>query len=146
MKKGDLALIAVLLIALLAGGGWWLLGRSGGNGANAGSNTGSAATDASTDLVVVCQTKDGFYRCDALSKDASYTVETEGTGSGDDADGGTNVVRIENGTVEVESANCANQVCVEHDPISEAGEQIVCLPHGLVVQVAESEDDVAPLV
>lgn len=127
-RRADIVLIAVLLVAALA----WLavtqLPRT----------TGTSA-------VVVCQTRDGFYRADPLSSQVSYTVETPGTGRGADADGGVNNVRISNGTVWVESANCGNQVCVEHDPIGEPGQQIVCLPHGMVIEVVEREEDAARL-
>ena len=44
------------------------------------------------------------------------------------------------------SSNCSNQVCVNHDPISRAGEQIVCLPHGLVVEIVQDEDMASKLV
>ena len=131
MKRGDLVLIVVALACVLAGGAWWLRSR--------------AAASAQEGLMVVCQTKDGFYRADRLDSDTEYTVSTPGTGTGDDADAGENVVQIRDGEVRVVESNCSNQVCVEHGAIFSAGEQIVCLPHGLVVQVAASEDDVAPL-
>lgn len=131
MKRGDLVLIAVALVCVLAGGAWWLHVHGAGN--------------AEDGLVVVCQTKDGFYQVDKLAADAEYTVSTPGTGAGADADGGKNTVRIADGRVQVVESNCSNQVCVKHDAIDAAGEQIVCLPHGLVVQIAASEDDVAPL-
>ena len=65
-----------------------------------------------------------------------------------DANGeeGQNVVRIANGTVDVVSATCSNQICVDHDPISQAGEEIVCLPHGVVIDVVEDETDAPALI
>ncbi len=133
LKTGDLCLIAALLLALVGGGAWWLINYA--NGRNTSANG----------PVVVTQSKDGFRRVDELACDATFTVETNGTGSGRDADGGENVISISEGRVEVKSANCGNQVCVEHAPISQAGEQIVCLPHGLVVEVVAEESDAAAL-
>lgn len=133
LKTGDLCLIAALLLALVGGGAWWLINYA--NGRNTSANG----------LVVVTQSKDGFRRVDELARDATFTVETNGTGSGRDADGGENVISISEGRVEVKSANCGNQVCVEHAPISQAGEQIACLPHGLVVEVVAEESDAAAL-
>lgn len=133
LKTGDILLFAGLLLAAVAGGIWWLA-----NSANEGDFSANGA-------VVVTQTKDGFYRADPLDADASYTIETPGTGSGDDAQRGSNTVRISGGTVEVERSNCGNQVCVEHDPIERIGEQIVCLPHGLVVEIVERESDATEL-
>ena len=123
MKRGDLALIVLVAAAAVGGGTLWLLGGGTGAGGEAG-------------LVVVCQSKEGFYRADPLDVDATYTVKTSE---------GVNEVRIHAGEVEVERADCSNQVCVEHEPIDAAGEQIVCLPHGVVVQVAASEADVPAL-
>ena len=55
-------------------------------------------------------------------------------------------MRIANGTVDVVSATCSNQICVDHDPISQAGEEIVCLPHGVVIDVVEDETDAPALI
>lgn len=126
-RRADIILVAVLLLVALI---WFAASQM-------ADESGS---------VVVCQTKDGFWRVDPLSADITYTVDTPGTGFGADADGGVNMVRIADGTVEVTEANCGNQVCVEHAPISQTGEQIVCLPHGLVVQIARDAEDVSPLM
>ena len=91
--------------------------------------------------VVVCQTKDGFRRVDALDADATYTVVT---GEGDAE--GRNTVRIQDGQVDVTEADCSNQVCVDHEPIAHVGEQIVCLPHGMVVEIVAHEEDAASLM
>lgn len=48
---------------------------------------------------------------------------------------GTNVVEVRDGRVRVREADCPNQDCVNQGWIDAAGEQIVCLPHHLVVQV-----------
>lgn len=48
---------------------------------------------------------------------------------------GTNVVKIENGEVSVESATCPDKVCVHHSPIKNRGESIICVPNGVVVEV-----------
>lgn len=133
IKRGDFVLLSVLGVALAVG--LFRLGTSYANGRKASANG----------MLVVTQTKDGFRRVDPLDTDAEYTVETSGTGSGADADGGLNTVRIRDGKVRVVSANCANQVCVEHDPVGEEGGQIVCLPHGMVVEVVADESDATSL-
>ncbi len=53
-----------------------------------------------------------------------------------------NVLRIENGQVWIESANCANQLCVRHARIQSAGDTIVCLPHRLIVKIEGGETEV----
>ena len=126
MKKGDRLLVVALTAALVAFGCWWLLSR-----------VTAAGSSAEGGPVVVCQTKDGYYRADPLSSDATYTVKTKA--------GDWNVVQIKDGEVDVTKANCANQVCVDHDPIRQEGEQIVCLPHGMVVEVVANEADATSL-
>lgn len=133
LKTGDILLFTGLLLTAVIGGIWWLA-----NSANAGDFSASGA-------LVVTQTKDGFRRTDPLSTETTYVVETPGTETGSDAHEGLNTIRIADGTVEVESANCSNQVCVEHDPIKDAGEEIVCLPHGLVVEIVQDESQATVL-
>lgn len=134
LKTGDRVLVAIILAAALVGGCWYLISQS------------SSAPAGGVGLLVVCQSQDGFRRVDELSQDAEYTVETPGTGSGADAEGGANTVTISGGTVEVSASNCHNQVCADHEPIARAGEQIVCLPHGLVIEIVEDESDASRLM
>ena len=47
----------------------------------------------------------------------------------------TNLVVIENGQVFVKSADCHNQICVRHRPISKKGETIVCLPNKVLIEI-----------
>lgn len=133
LKPGDRILLSVLGVAVLLGLVW--LGLSLADGRNSSANG----------MIVVTQTKGGFRRADPLGIDTEYTVETPGTGTGEDADEGLNNVRISGGRVDVVSANCSNQVCVGHEPIDTAGEQIVCLPHGMVVEVVADEADATTL-
>ena len=138
LKTGDRILLAILavtvIICALAFGARTLGGRDGQQ-----SQGGSGA-------MVVCQTKSGFYRADPLSSNAEYTVDTTADAIKSSAKDGKNTIRIKNGEVDVISSNCSNQVCVNHDPISRAGEQIVCLPHGLVVEIVQDEDMASKLV
>lgn len=50
-------------------------------------------------------------------------------------DGNYNILRISEGRAEVTEADCRDQICVHHAPVSAAGETIICLPHKLVVTV-----------
>lgn len=42
---------------------------------------------------------------------------------------------VSNGTVDVTSADCPNHICVNHRPISRAGESIVCLPNRVIISL-----------
>ncbi len=48
---------------------------------------------------------------------------------------GTNLVEIKNGKVDVVSAECKNQICVNHKKITKKGEQIVCLPNKIIITI-----------
>lgn len=47
-----------------------------------------------------------------------------------------NLFSVRDDTVTMEAADCADQICVHHRPITSAGENIICLPHRLVVELA----------
>jgi hypothetical protein len=55
-------------------------------------------------------------------------------------DGDRNVVAIERGRIRVTEANCPDQVCVRQGWISVSATSIVCLPHGLVIEITGVED------
>lgn len=50
-----------------------------------------------------------------------------------------NLLHISDGSVHIMEADCPDQICVDHKPISQKGESIICLPHKLAVQIS-SED------
>jgi len=52
-----------------------------------------------------------------------------------DVEGGYNVVRIEGGRVSIAAADCPNGDCTRQRPISGPGQQLVCLPHRLWVEI-----------
>ena len=66
----------------------------------------------------------------SLNEEKKETVKTEN---------GANTVEIKDGKVSVTDADCPDKICVEHRPISKVGETIICLPHKLVVEIAEEE-------
>lgn len=53
------------------------------------------------------------------------------------------LVLSENG-VAMEAADCRDQICVNHRPVSRGGESIICLPHRLVVEIAGGTDESVP--
>ena len=63
-------------------------------------------------------------------------------------DGDVNIVRVENGAVYMQEANCRDGLCIRQGKMKNAAKTIVCLPHELVVrlegepiQSAPEEDD-----
>lgn len=61
-----------------------------------------------------------------LDRDTEQVIETEL---------GRNVIRIRNGSVTCEEADCPDKLCVKHHAIHREGETIICLPHKLVLEV-----------
>lgn len=46
-----------------------------------------------------------------------------------------NILVIKGGKAYISEADCTEQICVKHNAISKTGETIVCLPHGLVIEI-----------
>lgn len=65
-----------------------------------------------------------------LNKDATITVTT---------DLGTNVIEVKDDRVRAEEADCPNQDCVHQGWIGKPGQQIVCLPHKLTVDIVDED-------
>ena len=68
-----------------------------------------------------------------LSRDASYTING--------ANGGTNLLVIEDGTARIEEASCPDGICVNTGRISRSGQSIVCLPNKVVVEIISAQGD-----
>lgn len=66
-------------------------------------------------------------------------LDDSGTYSVPDYEGYHLRVVVKDGSVWVEDSNCPDLICQKHAPISKGGEQIVCLPHRLVVEVTGEE-------
>lgn len=46
-----------------------------------------------------------------------------------------NTLKLSKSGVSMEAADCPDQICVHHIPITGGGESIICLPHKLVVEI-----------
>lgn len=51
-----------------------------------------------------------------------------------------NLVYLSTEGVRMESADCRDQICVHHRPLTGGGDSIICLPHRLVVELTGGED------
>lgn len=70
---------------------------------------------------------------------AKYSLSQNGEYS---LNGGTNILRIEDGKAYLTDANCPDHLCVKQGKVYRNGETITCLPNRLTVTVygAESSD------
>lgn len=57
---------------------------------------------------------------------------------------GRNVIAVRPGAIRVVEADCPDQICVHRGWMSGGLTPIVCLPHGLVIELIAAEDDGAP--
>lgn len=69
-----------------------------------------------------------------LDEDAQLTIDAPG--------GGTNTIFVTNGRICVSHATCPDQVCVDQGWVDKPGTPIVCLPHGLVIELKGGEPNV----
>ena len=92
--------------------------------------------------VLTLTKKDGDYvivRVDG-NEVAKYSLSQDGEYQ---LNGGTNVLRIENGKAYLVSANCPDHLCVKQGKVDQSGETITCLPNRLTVTVySKTEGDV----
>ena len=92
---------------------------------------GNIDNNTESDALVVITIDGSLYKTLPLFEDLELTVPSEN---------GINIVIIKDGSVWVSDADCPNQICVDHNPISKKGEQIVCLPHKVVLEIISGED------
>ena len=85
-------------------------------------------------LALVAQVHDGDGRVHELdlSQDKTFRVETSY---------GVNVVVVRNGGVHIEGADCPNHDCMNQGSIDRVGEQIICLPHHLWIEIVSLSDE-----
>ncbi len=55
-----------------------------------------------------------------------------------------NLLSVSKSGVSMEAADCRDQICVSHIPITRGGESIICLPHRLAVEIVGGTDGETP--
>ena len=67
----------------------------------------------------------------SLQEDRSYLIEG--------ADGGTNLLLIQDGYAWVEEASCPDGLCMHMGKIHRDGQSVICLPNKVVVEIVSGE-------
>ena len=134
IKKGDILLL-VFFLALAAGiaaSPIWTARLSAGTaaGGSDGSFSFAASSGDAPRLTAQILVAGEIYGNYSLQEDQTITVDNQY---------GKNIIVIKDGAVSVTESDCRNQVCVQHVPISKAGEWIVCLPHRFTVEIVDNE-------
>ncbi|OPJ56365.1 NusG domain II-containing protein [Alkalithermobacter paradoxus] len=119
MKKGDMILIAI--ICIVSFGGFLFLNFNK-----------KELNEKYIEIVVDGQTYKKVY-INNEEYNEKISVKTEF---------GENVVYIHDGGVEVESADCKDQICVKTGHIKRSGQIIACLPHKLYVKITGKGNEV----
>ena len=96
-------------------------------------------------LVLFLSKKDGDYVIVRVNGNevAKYSLSQDGEYS---LNGGTNVLRIENGQAYLVSADCPDHLCVKQGKVDQSGETITCLPNRLTVTVYSKTEGEVELV
>lgn len=91
-----------------------------------------AGPDGAEGLRAIVHDGDGNVHALSLSEDQEQVITTSL---------GTNVVVVEDGSVRVREADCANHDCIHQGKLSGPGKQIICLPHKLWIEVVAEDGD-----
>ena len=96
-------------------------------------------------LVTSLVKKDGAYVIVRI--DGKQVARYELTVNGEyELNGGTNLLRIEDGVAYLVDANCPDRLCVNQGKIDQSGETITCLPNRLTITVYGAENDEVDLI
>lgn len=109
-KKDIILIVVIVLVALLSFGMHELVGGKG-----AGCVTVKVAGEIT-----------GVY---SLAEDKEISIN-----------GGTNLLKIHNGSADMIEADCPDKLCVNQKKISKNGESIICLPNKVVVTIDSNEN------
>lgn len=88
--------------------------------------------DYSNSLVVI-KANGAEYKTVPLSTNTSIPINI---------DGHYNLIKVENGKVRIEDANCPDKLCVRSGSISRPGKPLVCLPHKITIEIEGIEKDI----
>lgn len=54
---------------------------------------------------------------------------------------GNNTILVKDGTIKMISAECNDSLCVKQGSIHKVGQNIICLPHELIIEIKGDESD-----
>ena len=109
-KRNDIILAVVMILVAAAGFLWYNLAKEEGG--------------------AVMLIQDGKeVQSFSFNDEIEYLIEIE--------DDSYNLLVIRGGKAFMKEASCPDQICVNHRPVSNVGETIVCLPNEIVIKVIE---------
>ena len=109
-KRNDIILAVVMILVAAAGFLWYNLAKEEGGA-----------------VMLIQNGKE--VQSFSLNDEIEYLIEIE--------DDSYNLLVIRGGKAFMKEASCPDQICVNHRPVSNVGETIVCLPNEIVMKVIE---------
>lgn len=83
----------------------------------------------------------GIYKDGKLVERVNLKMETVRREITLTGESGKNVIQISDGHIKMLTAECPDQVCVNHGELTDSGGPIVCLPNKVVIRWENSPDD-----
>lgn len=140
IRRADIILIAGCLLAAVFISVFFMLNHGEGNMANISCN--------GVEVAVIA-----FGEPESGQEEKFYLIRNTGTDVTIEMfdeypilpkEGNFNLLSVADGKVSMAAADCRDQICVRHSPVSADGESIICLPHRFVVEIAGSKNDAEP--
>ncbi|MGL5676247.1 MAG: NusG domain II-containing protein [Cellulosilyticaceae bacterium] len=83
---------------------------------------------------IISQNGKAIKTIDLTTSDSlSFTIE--------DGKGGFNTLQVQDGNIGIIEANCPDKLCIDSGFISNSILPLVCLPHGLTIEIQEATTD-----
>lgn len=89
----------------------------------------------SSRVAIIRQNGTIIYEIDLNSVIRPYELTVTGE------DGCVNTIYVAMGEISMSTASCPDQICVNHRPISDGVEPIVCLPNQVTIQIEKTDAD-----
>lgn len=140
MTRADAVLIGICLLAAAALTLWFAVFRKEGRTFQVSYDGEVVVTEA---LDAHARSKDGPIYYLFLFEESEMTWERFETYPEIPDGVNYNLLSVFESEVSMEAADCRDQICVHHRPVSAGGESIICLPHRLAVEIAGGTDGAA---
>lgn len=134
IRKADIALVVVCVLAAVLTGVFLILYRREGDVVRVSCDGEQLAVFAFS----AAEIQDRQYYL-VWAEDGHMTVSSCGNVPEIPDEGAFNLFSVTDGVVQMEAADCRDQICVRHRAVSAVGESIICLPHKLVVEITTGE-------
>lgn len=146
IQKADILLILFCLLAALFSGVWLMLKAQSGtfvrifyDGAELYTIDLEHMQD--TDSPALAESEEQYYLITYSAPNEMPEISRSASRPDCSGNSSYNLLCIAGGKVWMEEADCRDQICVHHKPVSGSRESIICLPHKLVIEMTGASPD-----